>query len=384
MTGSVRLTCLRGGGVVCALVAALAGCSGPPAPEAPPAPRVDGEAVLFAPGSPQLAALVTDTAVERPASAVRLNGRLGWNEERTVRIFTPLAGRVARIQVQPGDSVAQGQVLAVVASPDFGQAQAEARRAQGDLALARQNLARARDLHEHGVAAARDLQAAEAEFARTDAESRRAGARLRLYGGGDVDQSYALKSPIAGVVVEKNINPGQELRPDQMVANAPPLFVITDPSTLWVWLDAAEKDLAGLARGAALTIRVPVYPDETFPAKIAAIADFLDPVTRTVRVRAAIDNRARRLKGEMFVTGEAKSVRASVVRVPARAVMFQGGRHYLFIDEGGGRFARREVVAGDTEDGYVTIASGVAPGEPVVAEGALLLQQILQPRRVVK
>ncbi len=371
--------------VAAAAFALLAACSEAPKPEAPPAAKIDGESITFAKGSPQLASLILDTAVQRPASPVRLNGRLSWNEDRTVRVFTPFAGRVASIAVQPGDHVKQGQTLAVIASPDFGQAQAEARRAKGDHAFAQQNLARLKELHANGVAAGKDLNAAEAEFARAEAESRRAEARMKLYGGGsEIDQTYSLKSPLTGVVVEKNINPGQELRPDQMVANAPALFVVTNPSSLWVLLDAAEKDLPSLKAGSTLVVKVPSYPNEVFSAKIAAISDFLDPVTRTIRVRAVIDNSARKLKGEMFINAEASSAMGSVIRVPTRAVMFQGGRYYLFVEEGEARFVRREVVTGDTDDGSVTILSGVEAGKKVVAEGALLLQQILQPRRVVK
>jgi cobalt-zinc-cadmium efflux system membrane fusion protein len=363
----------------------MTGCGEAPKPEAVPAAKIEGESVVFPKGSVQLAALVMEVAVERPASPVRLNGRLSWNEDRTVRVYTPFAGRVATILVQPGDAVKQGQTLAVIASPDFGQAQAETRRAQGDFAFARQNLARVKDLHENGVVAAKDLNAAEAEFARSESEIRRAEARLKLYGGGsEIDQTYGLKSPLTGVVVEKNINPGQELRPDQMASNAPALFVITNPSSLWVLLDAAEKDLANLAVGSSLTIKVPTYPNDEFTARIASIADFLDPVTRTIKVRAVVDNTARRLKGEMFINAEAKSRRGSVVMVPAQAVMFLGGRYFLFVEEAEGRFSRREVVTGDAEGGLVTIESGVAAGQKVVAEGALLLQQILQPRRVVK
>jgi cobalt-zinc-cadmium efflux system membrane fusion protein len=101
-------------------------------------------------------------------------------------------------------------------------------------------------------------------------------------------------------------------------------------------------------------------------------------------VRAVIDNSARKLKGEMFVNAEIKSTHASVIKVPSRAVIFQGGKFFVFVDEGDGRFVRREVVTGDTDYGYVTIESGLAAGQKVVAEGALLLQQILAPRRVVK
>lgn len=365
--------------------ALLAGCNNNAKTDTAPQPKVDGERVIFPQGSPQLASLVSEVAVERPAAAATLNGRLSWNEDKTVRIYTPLAGRVSRILVQPGDKIQQGQTLAVIASPDFGQAQAEARRAQGDYALAQQNLARIRDLHQNGVAAAKDLNAAEADYARAESELQRTQARLKLYGGGtQVDQTYALKSPLTGVVVEKNINPGQELRPDQMGASVPALFVITDPAYLWVMLDAAEKDLPRLKLGNVINIRVPAYPDTAFEAKITAISDFLDPATRTIKVRAALGNAQRTLKGEMFVTAAIGGATGAVLQVPSRAVFFQGGRHFVFIDDGKGTYVRQEVKTGDAYDSHITILTGLQPGQKVVSEGTLLLQQMLQPRSVVK
>jgi cobalt-zinc-cadmium efflux system membrane fusion protein len=363
----------------------IAGCSEAPKPEAAQAARIEGEAVIFAKGSPQLTSLTSEIATEREAAGATLNGRLSWNEDKTVRIYTPFAGRVSSILVQPGDKVHAGQTLAVIASPDFGQAQADARRAQGDFALAKQNLARVKDLHEHGVVAAKELNVTEADFARAESELQRTEARLKLYGGGaQVDQSYALRSPLAGVVAEKNINPGQELRPDQMGAGVPALFVITDPAYLWVLLDATEKDLPQLKAGQAIDIRVPAFPDSAFEARIATISDFLDPTTRTIKVRATLNNSKRELKSEMYVTAAIKRNASVVLQVPTRAVFFQGGRHFLFVDSDDGKFVRQEVKIGDSYEGNMTILSGLQPGQKVVSEGALLLQQMLQPRRVVK
>ena len=370
------------GGLV-ALIAAP-GCDNTPKAPPAPQPKVDAETIVFPAGSPQLSSLVVESATERVAASVTLNGRLAWNEDKTVRIHTPFAGRVSRILVQPGDKVGAGQTLAVIASPDFGQAQADARRAQGDYALAQQNMARVKDLFEHGVAPGKDVHTAEAEFARAESELQRTRARLQLYGGGSqVDQTYSLKSPLAGVVVEKSINPGQELRPDQMGA-APALFVITNPAYLWVLLDAAEKDLTNLKAGKTLKIRVPSYPDATFEAKVTTVADFLDPATRTIKVRGALDNPKGQLKAEMFVTAALSDNTVKVLQVPSRAVFFQGGRRFVFVESGDGSYTRQVVEAGDVYEGNITITSGLKPGQKVVTEGALLLQQMLQPRRVVK
>ena len=363
----------------------IAGCDNAEKIQGVPQPKVGGDSVEFQAGSPQLSSLGSEAAVERAAAAATLNGKLAWNEDKTVRIFTPLTGRVDRILAQPGERVKQGQTLAVIASPDLGQAQADARRAQGEYSLAEQSRARVKELHENGVAAAKDLHAAEAEYARAESALKRTQARLKLYGSGmQVDQAYALTSPLNGVVVEKNINPGQELRPDQMGATLPALFVITDPAYLWVLLDATEKDLPQLKPGRTIKIRMPAYPNTTFDAKVEAVADFLDPTTRTIKVRAALDNTRRQLKSEMFVTAAAGDGAAKVLQVPLRAVFFQGGSNFVFVDDGGGKYTRHKVETGDSFDGFITITSGLQPAQKVVTEGALLLQQMLQPRRVVK
>jgi len=364
----------------------LAGCGEAPTVATPGDPVVDKNTVNFPAGSRQTDSLRAQRIEMQPVPSVRLNGRLTWNEDSTVRVFTPFAGRVERILVQPGQVVSRGQPLAVIASPDFGQAQAEARRAESDYALAEKNLARMRELEQHGVAARKDLQAAEAESARSKAEKDRAQARLRLYGNGrgDVDQTYTLTSPIAGTVVERNINPGQELRPDQMIANSPPLFVVTNPGTLWAVFDASERDLAMLRPGKLVRVHAPAYRDEKFSARVEAIADFLDPATRTLKVRARIDNPGRKLKAEMFVTAEVESDGDQELLVPTRAVYFQGERHYLFIEMEKGRYERREVKIGDVRGEQIEILAGLQEHENVVVEGTLMLQQVMTPRRFQK
>lgn len=362
----------------------LAGCDNPVKKPEAPAASLEGERIVFAKDSPQLAALVSTPVQKAKASPLRLNGRLIWDEDVTVRLFTPFTGRVERILVRPGDHVRRGQTLATVGSPDFGQAQADSRRAAADFALAQQNLNRMRELAQHGVSPQKDLNAAEADYHRAQAELQRTGERLKLYGahGNSIDQLYALSSPLAGVVVEKNINPGQELRPDQMLANAPALFVVTDPTRLWILLDATERDLPLIRRGTPIAVKSTAYPEQSFEGRITHVADFLDPVTRTIKVRGTLPNPASKLKAEMFVTAEIDSAAAPGLRVPVSSVFLQGDKRYVFVDEGEGRFVRREVEAGTERNGLIAIVGGVEEGERVVSDGALLLQTIMQPQRV--
>ena len=366
------------------VIALVAGCDKPAKKAEPPAPVVEGERIVFPKASPQLASLKSEPAAKSGAAALRLNGRLVWDEDATVRLYTPFAGRVARILAQPGDGVRPGQTLALLQSPDFGQAQADARRAASDFALAQQNLNRVRELQQYGVAPQKDLHASEADYGRAQTELQRTRGRLKMYGGSGeaIDQSYALKSPVGGVVVEKNINPGQELRPDQMLANAPALFVVTDPRRLWVLLDATEQALPKITRGTPIRISSPAYPNEAFEGKVSAVADFIDPVTRTIKVRGTLANPNGRLKAEMFVTAAIDKGAAAELSVPTSAVFLRGDKHYVFVDEGEGRFLRTQVTTGAEHDGRSAIVSGLAEGTRVVTDGALLLQTLLQPQRV--
>ena len=341
--------------------------------------------VTIQPESPKLASLAVESAAATQGAAVRLNGRLVWDDSVTVRVFTPFAGRVIRILAEPGQTVKKGDPLATVASADYGQAQAEARKAAGDFALAERTRRRVRELLEHGAAPQKDLEAAEADFSRTQSELQRASSRLAFYDGNTntVDQVYTLRSPLDGVVVEKNLNPGQEIRPDQMLAGtdrqAAPLFTVTDPSHLWILLDANESDLPLLRMGQEFILRSRTVAGRDFTGRIEVISDFLDPASRTVKVRGSVDNSGRLLKAEMFVTADLTAVGGTAgADVSARAVFLRGERQFVFVEEGRGEFSRREVKAGPEHNGKVLVLEGIQPGQRVVTDGSLLLEQLLQ------
>jgi cobalt-zinc-cadmium efflux system membrane fusion protein len=360
------------------LTVALAGCDGEPARTQAPRPRLEDGRVVFPPASPQVAAIVAEPAQPGDFKSLRLGGRLAWDEERTARLYPAFAGRVVKILAQPGERVKAGQPLALLASPDFGQAQAEARKGAVDVALAEKTLARVRELVANGVAPQKELNAAEAELARARADAAQALGRVRLYGGGEaVDSALALRSPIDGTVVERNLNPGQELRPDASGSGAPPLFVVTDPTRLWVFLDATERDLGLLKLGEAVGLRTTAYPDDTFEARIVSIADFVDPATRTIRVRGIVANPERKLKGDLYVTGLVRSDLRAPVQIPARAAFLVGDQHYVFVEEAPGRYRRAKIVPSGETEGRIAVSAGLAAGERIVVDGALFLQRIL-------
>jgi cobalt-zinc-cadmium efflux system membrane fusion protein len=357
----------------------LAGCGSKETTVTDDKPVVQGQSVVFPAKSEAVERLAVERVAEPMEREISMPGRLVWDEERTVRVFPPFGGRVTRLIAQVGDRVAAGAPLAEIMSPDFGQAQADARKAQADLSLSTQALQRQRDLNNAGVTSAKDLQQAEADYARARAESDRATGRLTAYGHSvDNAQRFVLKSPMAGTVVERNLNPGQEVRPDQPGA---PLFVVTDPAHLWVTLDANESDLRYLAKGMTLVVSSNQMPDDAFAGEIRQLADFVDPTSRTVKVRGVVPNPNRTLKGEMFVSARAKIPKTEEPTVSSKAVYLWGVRNYVFVRDKGSTYTRKPVRIGSEVDGRVPVVSGVRQGDEVVVSGNLFLQQILGSAR---
>jgi cobalt-zinc-cadmium efflux system membrane fusion protein len=227
-----------------------------------------------------------------------------------------------------------------------------------------------------GIVARREFEQAEADAARADAEAARAEARVRLYGAVGPGQRLALRAGVSGVVVERNINPGQELRPDQSGPGVPPVFVISDPSSLWVQIDAREADVAALKPGTPFELELPAWPGRRFPGKVTALADAIDPTTRTIKVRGLVNNPERLIKAEMLATAHLKRPSATgAVTVPSSAVLLRGEKHWVFVCPTPNVFEPREVQVGFEGQGETQVTQGLAPGAKVVTENNLLLSR---------
>lgn len=375
--------------VCAALLSALAvaACSKMSSAPELPAPKVDASHVVFDPRAPQRDALKTQAAQPRTAEDHRVTGRLVWDEDATVRIYSPFGGRVRSLDAKLGQRLDAGAPLAEIESPDFAQAQADARKARADLVLAERTLDRLRDIYEHGAAARKDRDAAENAYASSLAEVQRAEARLAFYGAppsNAIDGLFALGSPLPGVVVERNLNVGQEVRADAMLANAPqfvlPQFVVSDPRRLWVLLDATEMEMGLFKPGQELRITSRAFPGRSFRGRLEVVGDELDSATRTIKARGTVDNADLLLKAEMYVDVEAglDSAPDSSVEVRSGAVVTEDDHTFVFVESSPGTYERRDVRIGAESDGMTLVRGGLKPGESVVVEGSLLLNELLE------
>jgi cobalt-zinc-cadmium efflux system membrane fusion protein len=363
-------------GAVCIAALLNAGRRAPalPSTAAPSAPTAaEAEVIAYAPGSPQLTMIRSELLRASPLPLGEpLSARVAYDEDRTVRIGASVGGRITTLRAAPGDAVRAGQLLAEIDSPDFGSARSDLAKALADEERKRLALARARDLGPGEGIAAKDFEAAQADYEAAHAETLRAQQRvhnLNPRGTGAAGERILVTSPLDGVVAERNATPALEVAPGM----ASPLFVLTDPRHLWLMIDVPEQMLARVRPGSVVAVESDAYPGESFRARIVTTGRVMDPNTRRVLARAALDNPAGKLLPEMLVRASVLQDAGDGVRVPNTGIVDRGLYSYVFVERRPGQFHRQRVqlLSRGAEASFV--GSGLAGGERVVTAGALLL-----------
>lgn len=225
-----------------------------------------------------------------------------------------------------------------------------------------------------------NLEQAKSDYmaAKTDYENARIA--LALNGRPDPDGTLRIVAPSSGLLIERDVNPGQVV--DQSQETPWQMFVISDSKTVWVEADVYEKDLVGVKVGQPVRIRVEALPGCSYQGVVEQIAPVVDPKSRAVKVRAVLPNPGGALKDGMFATMTLLTPRGRAVTVvPLSAIQHDGDNDYVYIEEkisghtDGEKksFRRRTVHLGKSYGQDIVITDGLKPGEHVVTHGALFL-----------
>ena len=374
--------------VVLVPLVALAACGGhsgeeTPASKAAAAAPTQGAASYFTVAPEQLAhvEIVAAHTVSFTAE-LKTTGTVDWDSDHTSQAITQVSGPITRILVDTGAKVAAGQPLLYVASPDITAAFSTYRKARNRLALAKQNLDRNKDLLEHKAIAQRDFESVQADYNDADTDVETALEALKILGVSEREVADAekdnttvrpelpMRSPIAGTVVQKLVNPGQLLQ-----AGATLAFVISNVSTVWVQAHVYEKDLRTVRTGDAAEVRSSVFAD-IFPGRVGYIGSMLDPATRTTPVRIVTANPQGLLKKDQFVDVviRDKTTRDALV-VPTSAILYDPENlPFVYLQVETGKFAQRPITLGTQRDGQTEVTQGLKDADRVVSQGSLFLQ----------
>lgn len=339
------------------------------AADAPPALRHEGGRLVVPAASPLRGSLaVAGVRAQTVSAPFVLPAAVEADPARLVKILTPLAGRIVRIDKQLGEPVKAGDVLFTIDSADLAQATGDARKAHAALTLAARNLERQQALDKAGIAATHDLEQARNDDEQAASEAARADARLAQLGARGTDgRLLAVRAPISGHVVDVSAATGGYWND----TNAP-LMTVADLSELFVTANAQEKDLAQLYTGQAVSIKLDAY-SQPLQAEVRFIGEMLDPDTRTVKVRTPFANADGRLKPGMFAQATFFARPHDGLLVPMTAVVQSGFESRVFVEAAPWQFVPRTVVLGAQVGDQVEVVSGLKAGEQVVVKNGVLL-----------
>ena len=311
-----------------------------------------------------------------------LAGKVAYGEDRYSKISSPLQGRVVEVRAHLGDRVKAGAVLLVVDSPDIAQAYSEYVKEHSDLQYATRSHELAKDLYANKALPLKDLKQAENELVKARAEFRRAKERLlslrisaeeldKPLDKQQITSRFEMKSPLTGIVVERAVTPGQSVGGDVNQV----LFTVADLDMLQVVADVYERDLALVKEGQFAKVKVEAYPEIDFPATVASIGDVVDPTSRTIKLRAWVNNQDHRLKPEMFARLHLQIGDATrILVVPKEAVLESDGKQFVYVVDDANRYTKREVKVSNFTPDQMRVLEGLTPGQRIVTKGAVLIK----------
>lgn len=379
--------------VTCCVALAAAACSKKNvAPPVGPAPDAAAPGtVSIAPDSPMLTQIKREVVATRelPTDELIAPGRIEANPNRVSKVVLPVGGRITAVMVKTGDAVARNQALLTIQSPDADaamsawlSAQAGVRQARAALIKANADTQRTSDLFAHDAIAKKEVLSADSALAQAQAaveqaEAAQQQAVRRLAGlgltPGEARPEVVLRSPLAGKVLELSVVPG-EFRNDISA----PVMTIADLSTVWVTSQVPESYIRFVQPGERVEISLVAYPGEIFEGRVSRIADTLDPQTRTVKVQAELPNRTGRFRPEMYGSIHHVEGTARMTVIPHAAVLQDGARTAVFVEQTPGHFVERDVSLGKRAGELVRVVSGVQPGEIVAVDGVMLLKGLVK------
>jgi cobalt-zinc-cadmium efflux system membrane fusion protein len=313
------------------------------------------------------------------------SGRVTLDDLRVGHVFSPVTGRVVKINAQLGQRVKAGDPLATIESPDIGTAISNVHKAEADLLAAEHDYKRKKDLFEQKAVSAAELESAEDNYRKAKAELERARQVQALLRAGSIDlvtSTYLLPAPIEGEVLMRNINPGIEVQGQYSGGTTQELFTVGELDRVWVLADIFEMDLARVHIGTPAVVTVVAYKDKVFKGQVDWVSGMLDKDTRTAKVRCTFENPGRLLRPEMYSTVQISVDQKRALAIPRNALLRLGEYKVVFIetgDEGGQvRFRRVPVDVDEGESSqWLEVKHGLASGQKVVVSGAILLSQKL-------
>lgn len=302
---------------------------------------------------------------------IRALGRVGFDEERMVRLHPKIEGWIESISVnKTGQKVSEDDVLLSIYSPKLVSTQQEYLLALNNLSILEKSpfdeiKQGAKDLLNSSRERLRLLDVPEHQI--RELEKTR-----------EIKKGLHIHSPVAGTVIRIGSRRGQYVTPKTE------LYMVVDLSQVWVYADVYEYELPWVKSGDAVKMTLASVPGKTFTGSLAYIYPYAESKTRTTKVRLIFDNDELLLRPDMLAEISIQSdTQKERVVIPAEAIIRTGGRTQVFVVRGPGKFEPRAVKLGIESNGRIAVLEGIKAGDEVVTSAQFLLDSESKLREAI-
>jgi cobalt-zinc-cadmium efflux system membrane fusion protein len=306
-------------------------------------------------------------------SELTLTGKVMADQSKQIQVYPLVGGIVKSLHVELGDYVEEGQVLAVIRSGEAADYGNQYVSAKSNLQVAQKSMQVAEDMFNSKLMSEREYLQAQQDLKKAESELSKSEELQKIYSVSN-KSDYVIKAPMAGFVIEKNINKDMQVRSD----NSGSILTISGLKDVWIMANVYENDIEKVKEKDTVSVATIAYPDKVFKAFIDKVNNVLDPLSRVMKVRIKLDNPGYLLKPEMYANVTvyyAEPVR--MITIPASALVFDNSNNYVMIYEGGTKFLVQKVDLYKTIGKNAYIRSGLVENQRVITKNQLLIYNAL-------
>ncbi|PBJ10063.1 efflux RND transporter periplasmic adaptor subunit [Flavobacterium sp. ACN6] len=312
----------------------------------------------------------TATAETQPVkNELSFYGKITADNNKMIDVYPLVGGNVMKVNVELGDYVKKGQVLATIKSTDVADFEKQSIDAKSDLLVAKNNLKVAQELFDGKLNSESDVLQAKSEVNKAQSQLSKVQETYKIYNikAGSI---YEVTAPISGFIIQKSINQDMLLRNDR----SENIFDIAEISEVWAMANINEIDINKVKLGTSAAVTTLSYPDKTFHGKVDKIYNVIDPETKAMQARIKLNNSDYMLKPDMNANIKLYfNENQSLIAVPSKAIVFDKSKNFVVVFKDRNNIETRQVevyrVVGDT----TYISSGLKENEKVITNNQLFI-----------
>ncbi|SFE03484.1 efflux RND transporter periplasmic adaptor subunit [Flavobacterium phragmitis] len=296
-------------------------------------------------------------------------GKITADNNKMIDVYPLVGGNVMKVNVELGDYVKKGQVLATIKSTDVADFEKQSIDAKSDLLVAKNNLKVAQELFDGKLNSESDVLQAKSEVNKAQSQVSKIQETYKIYNikAGSI---YEVTAPISGFIIQKSINQDMLLRNDR----SENIFDIAEISEVWAMANINEIDINKVKLGTDASVTTLSYPDKIFHGKVDKIYNVIDPETKAMQARIKLNNPDYMLKPDMNANIKLSfNENQSMIAVPSKAIVFDKSKNFVVVFKDRNNIETRQVevyrVVGDT----TYLSSGLKENEKVITNNQLFI-----------